>query len=132
MKNKLVGYAAVICGGIAFVLIFLAYSGAFTSDDPLRIYRCLSDAFFAPAVVYLGIAALHALSLTGSMDMMTYSFRNFFRLFRRKMQDDKLPADYYDYVKERQGRKFQLWNLLWTGIGFLIVAILFAVLYSFS
>ena len=130
MNNKFLKYAATICGGIAVSLIILFYNDVFESTDKAYIVKCISDALLAPAAVYLGISALHAISLWGTFDMLAYSTRNFFRLFRRGMVDENLPKDFYEYQKSKSDRTFEVWNLLYPGVAFLVLSVFFAVLHT--
>ncbi len=129
MNKTFLRYAAAICGGIAVSFFLLLYNRTFSDGQPAYILKCLSDAFLAPASIYLGISALRAISLWGVFNMLAYSTRNFFRLFRPGMRDEGLPGDFYEYQKSRKDRSFELWHLLFPGIGFLALSLLFSILY---
>ncbi len=130
MNKTFSRYAVAIGGGIAAVIILLFYYDAFAEKEPALLMKALSDAFLAPAAAYLAFTALCAIAKTGVFDILFYSTRNFFRLFRKNMEDPSLPRDFYEYYSERRKKPFDKWYLLFTGLAFLVFSIVFSILYS--
>lgn len=129
MNKTFTRYVSAVGVACAVTLLLLVYFGTFRQTDTAQILKELSDAFLAPAAVYLGIAALCAISRTGAFDLLRYSIRNFFRLFRKNMEDKQMPKDFYEYFRWQREKKFTAWHLLFTGIGFLVIAVAFTIAY---
>ena len=129
MSKTFIRYAAAILVALVFSLLLLIYFGAFRTNDTALLFKYLSDAFLAPATVYLGISALCAIATTGAFDLFKYSIRNFFRLFRKNMEDEHLPKDFYEYYTAQRQKQFGAWHLLYTGIGLFALSLIFTFVY---
>lgn len=132
MMKKFRNYAIAIGVAVVFVILYLLYTDAFHAETTVLRMKHLSDAFLVPGCVYLGICVIHIVSLWGTMDMISYSFKQFSRLFSRKREENETHSrkdEYFNYVQSRRGRKFTLWHLLFPGIAFFLLAIVFSVAY---
>lgn len=71
--------------------------------NKLRIY---GDSFFVSGITTTLFYCLVLLSNAGAFDMLVYGVRKFFNyIFRRKLDESKLPKTYYDYVILKRGKK---------------------------
>lgn len=104
----------------------------FQQTDAAMIIRILSDAFLLAGVLELGLGLLSWLRKKGTFDGLGYSFHTMrMTLFRRK--NDKASANdartYYDYKQKVDAKRTIAWHLIFSGSGFLTVAILLTVLF---
>ncbi len=124
MKNK--GFKksefikALITGTVIAVPVFmLGYSRGYA------ITRALSDAFFVPAVLLLGIAGIMLARNDGQFDTMGYSIR--YALINH------IPAlgekeDIMDYKERKMKNRKSPLNIFLAGLIFLVIAVIFIVL----
>lgn len=129
MSKTWIRYGVTALVALVAAFLLLLYFGTFQTTDTALVLKQLSDAFLAPAAVYLGISALSAIATTGAFDLFKYSIRNFFRLFRKNMEDKQLTKDFYEYYRVQREKKFSAWHLLFVGIAFFTVALGFTVAY---
>ena len=89
-------------------------------------YQCnslgmkLSDSFFVPGAVFVGIALIGWISSKGTFDIFGYSIRGLFYLF--KSESYYKQTSFYDYrVKKQESRKSFNRNLRLSGVIFLLL-----------
>ncbi len=132
MTKRFRNYAISVAIAVVFVVLYLWYTNAFHADSAALLMKHLSDAFLVPGCVYLGICVIHVVSLWGTLDMLSYSFKQLASLFGRRKKDsapESRKDAYFNYVQSRQGRNFSLWHLLFPGLLCLLLAILCTVAY---
>lgn len=132
MTKTLRNFAIAIGTAALYVILFLVFTDAFHAETTAELMRHLSDAFLLPACMYLGICAIHLVSIWGALDMLSYSFKLLGSLFgRRKKGAENEPRKdaYFNYVQSRRGRRFSLWHLLFPGIICFVLSTVFSVAY---
>ena len=125
-QGALIGYIItnVIC--IAFTLIHIFNNDLFHQTEILKIYHILCDAFIIPGTLCLLIAALVALSNEGSLDAISYMLRRLGQaLVPFIKKNDERYADYVAKRKRVTGYSF----IIWTGLAYFVVGMIFLILY---
>lgn len=112
---------------LSTILIEIYVNGLDYESEKLRIY---ADGFFVSGILTTLFYILVLLSHAGAFDFLVYSTKKFFSfIFKRKVDETKLPASYYEYVVLKRGRKFnrRLYYLS-VSILFLIIGIILSLL----
>ncbi len=91
------------------------------------LMRCLSDAFFVPAVLLMGVSGIMLARNAGSFDTMGYSIKfAFFNHFPgAKYKDETI----YEYIERKEKTRNSAVNPFLAGAVFLLPAILFLILF---
>lgn len=126
IKVEIIKYA--ITNGIAllFVLVLLLLRDAFNETDKQQLYNSIADSFTIPGVLLLCLAALIGLTNQGSLDAIGYMLKRFFQMlipFSKK--EHQKYADYVASKNKVHGYSF----LAWSGLVYLIIAIIFIILF---
>lgn len=129
MKKGFRAYLPYLIAAAAFVAVCLVACGTFTAETPKEAARAVCDAFFIPAVLFLGVALLGWAASKGAYDIFGYGLRYLFVLLPRRKSYEKTES-YYDYIdsKNKKGRK---WNppLLITALLLLLFSAISLVIY---
>ena len=126
-------YLPYMVWAAAGLIIFLAVAwagGVFSSDDPVELFRHLSDAFFVPGVFFSSLGLLSRIGRTGLFDILSYGTMIIFSHFTPK----KRPASFYDFKQEKQEKRGESWNkpALVVGLILFVLSIVFLILYYIS
>lgn len=129
VKNSLKKYlVAIILAGVAAFGIMSA-RGLFSLDNAPAVMACISDGLFVAGFLFAGIGALIWLSSTGTLDIISYGFKSLLVLFtpyKRRIGE----GGFYEYkVKQREKRKGVPFQILWVGLGYVLLSLLFTVIY---
>ena len=122
MKEKQPKWAFLVELSIGFILWLVCASvwDLFSQTEPLAIVKILSDSFFVPGAVFVGVALIGWVSSKGTFDIFGYSIRGLFYLF--KSESYYKQTSFYDYrVKKQERRKSFNRNLLLSGSIFLLL-----------
>lgn len=127
-KRTALKYAVPILVGLVLSFAVMYWRGLFSETELYYIYMYISDGFFVTAAIYVGYGLLLLVSFEGALDIIGYGFKSLLYLFTpaKRNRDE---GGYYEYKVRRKGkRKAVPFHILWIGIGFLVPAIIFAVL----
>ncbi len=124
MKRKFSGKYCLwsALAGVA-VFFFAAYqSGLFTSNNAVKIFEMLSDAFVIPGVLIAGVGAISWTGYLGTYDMIGYGMKTLF-FFLPQKEGQERPKTFYDYrhAKEEKGRTW-FPEFLIVGLAFVVLA----------
>lgn len=124
-------YLIAPAAGAVLALCILAMRGLF-SGAVLSVadrYRMLSDAFFITGVLVTGLGCLIFVAQEGAFDILVYSTKFFFGLFRPK-KERKKSESYADYKARMAAKeKLRFLYLIVTGVVFLGISGLFVYLF---
>lgn len=127
-KRKSVLVCLII--GAAICALVMAINWQFEQ----HILRRLSDCTFVAAVVLLGSGGLKFARNQGTFDIMSYGLKSAFQIhFPFSKMDKPLSArqeSFADYKERKRQKRKGASDLLWSGLVYLVLAILFTVLYS--
>lgn len=129
-KNTIIKYA--ICIGISAVvaLAVLFIKGFFTLTDLAQKYRYLSDAFVIPGVLFMAFAGMIFVSDEGSFDGVGFAFKKALRVILPFIGlSDESYADYRER-KHQKGKTKGYSCMLFTGLAFFLVGVVFMVLFN--
>lgn len=122
MKEKQPKWAFLVelTVGLILWLVCASVWDLFSQTEPLAIAKILSDSFFVPGAVFVGIAVIGWISSKGTFDIFGYSLRGLFYLF--KSESYYKQTSFYDYrTKKQEGRKPFKRNMLVIGVIFLLL-----------
>ena len=121
MRN-LLKYVITVAVGLVMSVLVLCNGEIFHTDNPYFIYRDLADAFTIPGVVLTGVGLLVFCTNEGVFDGLNYAVKSFFNMFRRNAPKYN---SLYDYREAKGREKLTFGFVVFSGLGFLAVAIVF-------
>ena len=126
-------FAAVAGLLIAFSVCLL--KGVFREKDTALIVRYLSDAFLIPGVLLTGIGLLSFLKKEGTYDGLGYTFHTMRKTFAMRnylkpIEEGSEDRTYFGYKQKVKEKRKVAWHLIIVGSGFLLIAIVLAVVHS--
>ena len=114
-----------LCGVITIVI--LATSGTFVKSGK-SLMGDLSNAFAIPGFIATFWGLLIFLTNGGAFDFLAFGFIKFFDMFKRDLTKVKYRT-YYDYRKAQEEKKYPFAFILIVGLGYLLVAAVFLILF---
>jgi hypothetical protein len=116
------GIGILMCVGVILI-------GDISNQESISdVMKILTNAFFVPGILILGFGLLILASNGGTFDMLSYGTKKFFDLFRRP-QYRKITDTFYDYRKAKQENPIDFMYMIFIGLGFLVISVVFLVLY---
>lgn len=115
--------------GLVIALVVCLTKDLFKQTDTGMIFRILCDAFFIPGIILAGIGVMTYLSSQGLYDGLTYSFASMARYRKSHSESDKTPKSYFDY-KNNKKRRGASWHLVFVGVGFVVIGLVFYLIYN--
>ena len=123
------GFFIHICAGAVIAVAV----GALGWSRGHAVLRLLCDGCFVAAVLLLGSGGLKFARNQGTFDMMAYSLRTVFHLHFpfSKMNSplDEQKEDFVEYKERKQEKRKSSAELLWAGLLYLVVSLVFFVIY---
>lgn len=113
-----------------FTVVILATRGSFVKTGKTLMGE-LSDAFFVPGVITLGIGLLVMATNGGAFDMLSFGVLKLFDLLKRDLTKVKYRT-FYDYRQAQKEKKRSFLYVVLIGAGFVLVALVFLVIYLYS
>ena len=130
LKKRILQYGITAAVGLAIALLIMNAQGLFVLfGNNADTWSILSDAFFVPGMIMISVGALVWIAGTGLFDSVSYALtvaaHAIIPFLRNK------PKSYYDYKSEREGKggKTPMF-ILYTGGGFLLLAVVFLIAYG--
>lgn len=113
--------------------IFADYYNSVGWDKAPNVHQrqmmAISDGLMIMGVVYAGVGLLTWVASTGFFDMLSYGFASLWVMFT-PFKNPKNHPRFYDYKQARQEkRKSPRLVVLYVGLGFLLAACVFSLLY---
>lgn len=129
-KDEIVKYATALATALVIAAAVFYLRGGFSEPNQNEVIKYLSDAFFVPAVLYVGFGLLCVAAGEGVLDIIGYGFQSLLYLFT-PARKDRAVGGYYEYkVRKKEKRKPVPVHVLHIGILLLLPALIFSVLYS--
>lgn len=133
-KQKIIANIVVLLIGLLIAYSMCSSSDAF-SQSKSEMMKILSNAFLLPGVIFVGLGSLIFVSNFGYFNLFDFGFKQLFNHLgskeKRREFREKYP-DYYTYNKEKQKERVQYTFILFPGIFFILLAVLFTALFSYS
>lgn len=116
--------AFLLCTGLTW--LFLLVNHIFEKEELVDIYRVLADAFTFSGLLPILVCALIALANEGALDALGWALKRMIKtLIPMANKSDETYLEYKENRKKVSGFSF----LVFTGLAFLIVGIVFIILF---
>ena len=124
-------YLLTLLAGFAMAAL-IAWSKDILEQTVLKnIFHILTDAFFVPAILLLGIGALIFTTNEGAFDAITFGLKSFWGMFSKELKHSQ--ETFYDYRIARQEKKLPFGFLLICGLVFFVISmVMYYLYYRFS
>jgi hypothetical protein len=122
-------YIAAFIAGFAVSAVTASAQGIFKRVEAALIMKDLSNAFLVSAVLLGGIGLLTVCGSGGAFDILAYSSKRFFSLFRFNTDNGIKRQDYYEYRRAKSEKRSPQWFLVITGTFFLLLSIVFTLFF---
>ncbi|MDD7092651.1 MAG: DUF3899 domain-containing protein [Eubacteriales bacterium] len=134
MKKKIISYVIAFTIAIGIFFLVCGLRGILTEEkDKVYVIITLCDAFFVPAVFFMGIGALVWASDEGAFDGLGYSVSSLINLHKPvgRGLDWKEKESFQKYVERKHKKSGKKTKNIFFIIGaiFLIVAIILLIVY---
>ena len=120
-------YLITFTVGLAISALII-FPGVFKQETESDVLKVIVNGFFVPGIFILGFGLLVLASNGGTFDMLIYGTKKFFDMFR-KPQYRKINNTFYDYRKAKQEYPGEFLYLILTGLGFIIISLIFLIFY---
>ena len=127
-RKVLIRYAVTIAAGGVMALIIMLTKHLFSQTNTLTIYHILTDSFFVSGVLLTCFGALVVATNEGQFDIIIFGFRKFFDMLRKK-EHQVVKETFYDFRVSRAHRKNGFWHLVFVGLFYILVSLLFLYLW---
>jgi len=123
----------VICAFFSLIMtgLLVWYLKPFAAAVRSDCFKALSDSFFVPAIVMIGVGLLVKVASTGFFDMLTYGFKNVIRLFT-PFNKSVGNGGYYEYkveMESKRSERISAWSPIVVGLCDLALSLVFLALY---
>ncbi len=127
--KKLIKYATAALIALAVGVAVFFSRPLENYNDTNEVIKYLADAFFVPAMLYIGFGLLMFAVNEGTLDILGYGFKSLLYLFTPIKK--KEAGGYYEYrMKKKEERKPTPYYIIFVGLAFLAVSIVFTLLYK--
>lgn len=122
--------SAVIGAAVAILIMFASYkihTVPPVKESVREIMTILSNSFLVPGVILVGVGLIIFASNGGAFDMLAFAVIRFFDLFKKGAKGKY--KDFYEYRAAKKDREFKTSFMLWVGLAFIAVAVIFLICY---
>ena len=127
MKN-IIKYIVTVTIGLVISSLIMFSNDIFNQESKTEAMKILTNSYFVPGVLILGFGLLVVASNGGTFDMLIYGTRKFFDLFR-KPHNRRITETFYEYRKTKQESPMEFLFMIFVGLGFIVVSLIFLILY---
>ena len=130
LKKRLLQYGITAGIGLLASLLIMNAQGLFVLfGNNTQTWSILSDAFFVPGIILVSLGALIWIAGTGLFDSVSYALSVAAHAIIPFLKNR--PKNYYDYKSERESKGSRTpMFILYTGGGFLLLAVVFLIAYG--
>lgn len=118
--KKIFKYLITLLVGLALAAWVAISKGIFSETRAEIIFGILSDAFFVPGVLLLGVGGLIFVSNEGIFDGFTYGIISFIDIFRKDKQNKY--RTFFDYRQSKGERDTSFGFMLVCGLAFIAIS----------
>ena len=118
--KKIFKYLITLLVGLALAAWVAIPKGIFSETRAEIIFGILSDAFFVPGVLLLGVGGLIFVSNEGIFDGFTYGIISFIDIFRKDKQNKY--RTFFDYRQSKGERDTSFGFMLVCGLAFIAIS----------
>lgn len=124
-------YLITFLVGLLFAVIIMLTKSIFFQDNVKDVMHILTDAFFVPGVIICGFGLLVVASNGGTFDILSYGLISFFNLFRKDINKRKYKT-FYDYRVAHHEKPKGFWYLVFVGLFYICLSLLFLYIYEIN
>lgn len=124
----------LICAAIGAVLSIVIMFAAYrihtvppVPENARELMGVLSNAFLVPGVILAGAGLIVVASNGGAFDMLAFAVIRFFDLFKKDVKGKY--KDFHDYREAKKDRGLKTTFMLFTGLGYIALAVIFLICY---
>lgn len=114
--------------GLVVAILIVLSKDIFSQSEATKVYHILCDAFFVPGVCISCFGLLVFASNEGTFDMIVYGTKKFFSLFKKDLTKEKYKT-FYEYKDAQRETKISFAYLLFVGLAFIAISMIFLMLY---
>ena len=129
MENK--RYLIAIAAELVMAVIVGVVREIWKAEGVAGVLADLSDAFFVPGIVMLGIGVLIFAVNQGIFNGVAFGFKTIGRTLFASKNEKILEESFYEYNTRMKEKKIEYKYLLLVGAVFAVIGILFSVIYVF-
>ena len=126
--KKIWKYLITALVGLVGALLILVFKDTFAKTATQKILADLSDAFFVPGVLLLGVGTLLFASNGGAFDMLAFGVIKLLDLYKRDLTKVKYRT-FHDYRQAQKEKKRTFDYLLIVGAAMVVISAVFLILY---
>ena len=126
MKNWL-QYVIISSISLLIALCVLFVQNSFEHSGTLLLSE-LSNAFFVPGVLTLGVGVLIWCSNEGALDMLSYGIKKLFDLFKRDLTKVKYRT-FYEYKNAQKEKRYSFSAYIIVGAVMIVISAIFLIIY---
>ena len=124
-KNKIWSYGVYTAVAMIITVTCAVIWKLFSQTELLQIIRILSDSFFLPGAMLVGVTLIGWVGSKGTFDIFGYSMRSLFSMFKKESYFSRQET-FYDYrVKKDETRKSFNLPMMVVGLAFLVIGLIF-------
>lgn len=115
----------VISVGVGYYCYNTLYASRGVEAGTSAVIMAIADGLTVPGILYTGFGLLLIAAQSGIYDIFTYGFKSLVYLFTpaKRNRDE---GGFYEYkVRQKEKRKAVPYHILWIGIAFIVLAIVF-------
>lgn len=125
MTNKQKKYLITFAVGVAFAIVVWAVGGLFKVTSYVALMGKISDGLFVSGVLLAGSGGLIASFNEGIFDGLSYGMHGLFGFRNIKKDSTPKKESYYDYQKRKHANKKPVGHLVFVGLSFVFVGVVF-------
>ena len=130
LNKKLLKYLIPSVIGVLISFGIAYYRGLFSAASTAATVMAISDGFFVTAVLYVVFGLLLVIAQSGFYDIFTYGFKSLKYLFT-PIKRNRDEGGFYEYkIRQKEKRKAVPFEVLYVGLVFLALALVFALLFE--
>ena len=122
-------YAITTAVGLAIAVIMTLSRGIFQEDEIDMIITIISDAFFIPGVLLIGVGLIVYASNEGLFLSLSYGFKAIGRTITAKKDEQLMDEKYHEYYTRQMQKKSKCKHFLIVGGAFVVMSLVFVVVY---
>ncbi len=129
-KSTIIKYSVSSVIGLIFVLTYVILNRIFTAPTAKDVFKILTDGFFIPGVLFLGVGGISYVTREGAFDGIGYAFSSIFVTKNWSSRRFKDRETYAQYKERKAGKRTVLAFLLHVGGIMFILSMVCLLIYN--
>lgn len=115
--------------GLVIVIAVCLLDRIYAAEDMKQVYRILSDAFFIPGVLLIGIGMMVVAANEGLFNGIAYGLKTVGRSLSTRKGEKIKEEEFHEYNERMKKKKHSVAHLIIVGVVLFVISLLFLVLY---